>query len=155
MTDHPAPSTWTPGQKLDVLLAKVDRLENILSVLNDKLARFAALWEADEENDAAVLASVVRERDAARAELEAARANDTADAARIAELEADVAAADAQLSEMLAAYEPVEPFPVDTGTEDTGTEDTGTEDTGTEEQPAADVEPEPVPVEPEAPAEGE
>ena len=111
MTDYPDEHTWTVRGQLNVVLKKLNRMENTMSELTAKLDRLAALWEADEVNDAAVLAEVVRARDEAIAARDEALSDDAADAARISELEADVSAASVRLDELLAMYGPVEPEP--------------------------------------------
>lgn len=84
----------------------------IMSALTDKLDRLAAAIEADNINDAAALAEVVRTRDEAVAARDAALANDAADAQTIADLQNDVAAANAKLDELLAQFPaPSEPAP--------------------------------------------
>ena len=111
MTDYPDEHTWTVRGQLNVVLKKLNRMENTMSELTAKLDRLAALWEADEVNDAAVLAEVVRARDEAIAARDEALSDDAADAARISELEADVSAASVRLDELLAMCGPVEPDP--------------------------------------------
>lgn len=93
-------------QAAHAALLATERLETMMSTLTEKLDRLADAWEADEANDAAILAEVVRTRDEAVAARDEALANDEADQARISELESDVNAANTRLDELLDQYAP-------------------------------------------------
>lgn len=136
-----------------------------MSALTDKLDRLAAAIEADNINDAAALAEVVRTRDEAVAARDEALANDAADAQTIADLQNDVSAANAKLDELLAQFpapsEPAPETPVDQPNEEPAPADPSpvepapeqpVEEPVTEPAPAEEPTAEPVAEEP-APAE--